>query len=270
MELHDAPKEIYLRGDASCLTLPAVAVVGTRHASEHGMLASRSFSRAFAEYGLCVVSGLAFGVDAAAHRGALDAKGKTVAVVGSGLDDLALYPRANLRLAKDILLGGGLIVSENPPGTKPQNWDFPKRNRVIAALARVTCVIEAPEKSGALITAKYALELGREVYACPADALKESARGSNRLISSGAVPLMEPHELVAAVFPGKKAASQAAPSPKNAAQAAILSVLASGPKHPDELAVLTGLAAAEIQSALASLELAGNTVSLPGSRYALA
>jgi DNA processing protein len=211
-------------------------------------------------------------VDACAHRGALDAKARTIAVVGSGCDDAALYPRANLRLAKEILSSGGLIISENPPGTKPQNWDFPKRNRIIACLAAATVVIEAPVKSGALITAKYALELGREVYAAPADALRESARGSNSLLASGATPLLDASELIAAVYPGlRKGASfdRSRMKPHNQEEAALLGALASGTKHVDELAELAKLPAAAVHAALSSLELRGAVANLGNMRWAL-
>jgi DNA processing protein len=246
-------------------------MVGTRHASEHGLQASRFFARAFARAGLAVVSGLAYGVDAVSHRGALDAKGKTIAVVGSGVDDASLYPRANLRLGKEILASGGLLVSENPPGTKPQNWDFPKRNRIIAALAAATVVVEAPIKSGALITAKSALELGREVYAVPADALKESAKGSNKLIIDGASPIIDPDDLLTAVFPNldpSRPVNPAAIMPQNPAEAAVMNALKAGPKHVDDLIGESKLAASTVQASLTALELRGAIVSLGNMRYA--
>jgi DNA processing protein len=205
-------------------------MVGMRGASEHGLAAARSFARELGRAGVCIVSGLAYGVDAASHRGALDAKTKTIAVVGSGIDDAALYPRANLRLAQEILATGGLIISENPPGTKPQTWDFIKRNRLIAALARATIVVEAPIKSGALSTAKYALEMGREVYAVPGDALRENTKGSNGLIAAGAIPLIDPQELIQTIFPAKKMrrGDQNLIKPHNHEEAAILKALIRG------------------------------------------
>ena len=236
-------------------------------------MASRSFARALASSGLCIVSGLAYGVDAASHRGCLDAKGKTIAVVGSGIDDLTLYPRANLRLAQEILANGGLIISENPEGTKPQTWDFIKRNRLIAALARATIVIEAPIKSGALTTAKYALELGREVYAVPGDALRENTKGSNGLISSGATPIIDPQELIASIFPAKKRRGkidQNLIKPQNPEEAAIIAALISGTRHVDELVEATKLSAETAQSTLIALELRGVIASLGNMRYALA
>ena len=215
---------------------------------------------------------MAYGIDAAAHRGALDAKGKTIAVVGSGIDDASLYPRANLRLAQEILASGGLIISENPAGTKPQTWDFIKRNRLIAALARATVVVEAPIKSGALSTAKYALELGREVYAVPGDALRENAKGSNGLIASGAVPLIDPQELVQAIFPARKARAAEAErlQAQSKEEALIIQTLNRGARHVDEIVDETKLSAQSAQAALAALEIRGLVASLGNMRYALA
>ena len=249
-----------------------MAIVGTRKASEHGLAAARSFARELSRVGVCIVSGLAYGIDAASHRGALDAKGKTIAVVGSGVDDLALYPRANLRLGKEILASGGLIISENPAGTKPQTWDFIKRNRLIAALTRATVVVEAPIKSGALTTAKYALELGREVYAVPGDALRENTKGSNGLIASGATPMINPQELIDTIFPAKKRRAKTDQNlikPQSPEEAAVIRALATGTKHVDELVEATKLSAEAAQATLTALELRGVIASLGNMRYAL-
>jgi len=273
LNLSDAPDFFYARGALDCLALPSVAIVGTRKASEHGMAAARSFARELARAGVCIVSGLAYGIDAASHRGCLDAKGKTIAVVGSGIDDLALYPRANLRLGQEILANGGLIISENPAGTKPQNWDFIKRNRLIAALARATIVVEAPIKSGALTTAKYALELGREVYAVPGDALRENTKGSNGLIGSGATPMIDPQELIDIIFPAKKhraKTDQNLIKPQSPEEAAVIRALASGTKHVDDLIGACKLTPELMQSTLTALELRGVIASLGNMRYALA
>ena len=272
MNLSDAPEFFYARGDLNCFALPAVAMVGTRKASEHGLAAARAYGRALAESGICIVSGLAYGVDAASHRGALDAKGKTIAVVGSGIDDLTLYPRANLRLGKEILANGGLIISENPVGAKPQNWDFVKRNRLIAALARATVVVEAPIKSGALTTAKYALELGREVYAVPGDALRENTKGSNGLIASGATPMINPQELIDTIFPAKKSRAkidQNLIKSQNPEEEAIIRELTRGARHVDDLIGASKLTPELMQSTLTALELRGVIASLGNMRYAL-
>ncbi len=202
----------------------------------------------------------------------MDAKGETIAVVGSGIDDAALYPRANLRLGQEILGSGGAIISENPAGTQPQTWDFVKRNRLIAALSRATVVVEAPIKSGALITAKYALELGREVYAVPGDALRENTKGSNGLIAAGAAALIDPQELIEAIFPAKKArrGSPKPTKPHNPEEALIVRALTAGAKHVDELVAETKLSPETAQAALVALELRGVIAALGNMRYALA
>ena len=192
-------------------------------------------------------------------------------MVGSGIDDLTLYPRANLRLAQEILASGGLIISENPVGVKPQNWDFVKRNRLIAALARATVVVEAPIKSGALTTAKYALELGREVYAVPGDALRENTKGSNGLIASGASPLIDPQELIQAIFPARKTrpVDRNLIKTHNKEEAVIVQALTRGTRHVDDLVAETKLSAETAQAALTALELRGVIASLGNMRYAL-
>jgi len=264
--LHDAPPELYLRGNAALLSLPAVALVGTRRASTHGLAVARDYAHTFAAHGIAVVSGLAIGIDAAAHTGAIDASGPTIAVLGSGVDDAVLFPRANLGLARRLLSAGGLIISENPPGTHPQNFHFPKRNRIIAALARATVVVEAPLKSGALITAKYALEIGRDVYAVPADVTRESARGSNKLIAFGAPPLLDPNELVETLSdtPGFDANPA---RPQNPSEQRVLDALTREPMHVDDLASATGFPAGLLQATLTTLELRGAVVNHGNMRF---
>lgn len=267
--LHDPPKTFYVRGNPALLCRVSVAVVGTRRASEHALAVAGDFSETFARAGLVVVSGLAFGVDASSHEGALAAGGLTVAVLGSGVDDASVYPRANFPLARRILETGGAVVSENPPGTKPRDWDFPKRNRLIAALGAATVVVEAPEKSGSIITAKYALELGRDVYAVPADALRESAYGSNRLIADGAIPLLNPGELIENLLGENLKIDAARIEPHNQNEALLLNALKNSSGHADELAELTGLPAASVLSGLTALELRGAVVALGAMRYGL-
>jgi DNA processing protein len=268
-ELHDPPKSFYCRGEAGLLTRLSVAVVGTRRASEHGLVVARDFCEAFARAGLVVVSGLAYGIDAAAHEGALAANGKTIAILGSGIDDETIYPRGNFALAKRILENGGAIISENPANTKPQQWDFPKRNRLIAAIAPATVIVEAPEKSGAIITAKYALELGRDVFVVPADALRESALGSNRLIVDGAPPLLSPDEIIKKYVGEQLKIDAVSFAPHNHNEALIIAALKKGTRHADELATETKLPAAVIMSTLTALELQGAVTPRSGGHYAL-
>ena len=268
-ELHDPPKLFYYRGDQRLLTRPGVAVVGTRRASEHGLIVARDFSEALARAGFVIVSGLAFGIDAAAHEGSLAAGGATVAVLGSGIDDASIYPRANLSLAIRILARGGVIISENPPGTRPQQWDFPKRNRLIAALAAATVIVEAPEKSGAVITAKYALELGRDVYVVPADALRESALGSNRLLVDGAPPLVSPFDLIKNLGGIPPEIDDVAVRPHNQNEVLILNALKKNRHHVDELIAATGLPASIVMSTVTGLELRGAIFDEGAMNYAL-
>lgn len=189
-ETHRAPPIIYVQGRVELVHLPQISIVGSRHCSKTGLQSAKDFACFFASNGLSVTSGLALGVDAAAHWGALAAKnekeslGSTIAVLGSGIDKL--YPRANQKLAEKILEKGGAIVSEFPLGTAPSAQNFPQRNRIISGLSYGTLVIEAAIKSGSLITAKYALEQNREVFAIPGSIHHPLSRGCHALIKQGA------------------------------------------------------------------------------------
>jgi DNA processing protein len=163
-ELHDPPAVLWSKGDWRTLTAPIVAIVGTRRATSYGLRVAREIAGALARAGACIVSGMALGIDACAHRAALDAGGRTVAVLGTGTD--VVYPRANSALYREIV-ERGLVLSELEPGARSDAGSFPRRNRIIAALAQLTIVIEAPVRSGALITSRVALEMGRDVAAVP-------------------------------------------------------------------------------------------------------
>src|SRR3954454_12468292 len=187
-QIHDPPRVLFLRGagEADVLAGPAVAVVGARACSPYGAQVARMLGRELAAAGLVVVSGLARGVDGEAHRGALEAEGLTVAVLGCGID--RDYPAAHAELSQRIC-ERGLVVSEYEPGVEPAPWRFPARNRIIAGLAAVTVIVEARERSGALITADFALEGGREVFAVPGEITGSLATGTNQLLRQGATPL---------------------------------------------------------------------------------
>ena len=181
-ELHDPPASLFVRGEVKALSQPGVAVVGARSCSAYGAQVARSVARDLAAAGLVVVSGLARGVDGEAHRGALEGGGKTVAVLGGGID--RDYPRSHAELARRIVAAGA-VVSEYPPGVEPAPWRFPARNRIIAGLALATVVVEARERSGALITADFALELGRDVFAVPGEITSSLSAGTNDLVRQG-------------------------------------------------------------------------------------
>jgi DNA processing protein len=200
-----------------------------------------------------VVSGMARGIDGEAHRGALGASGTTVAVLGCGVD--RDYPAAHTQLARAIVEAGGLIVSEYEPGVEPAPWRFPARNRVIAGLARATVVVEARERSGALITADFALEDGREVLAVPGEITSTLSAGANALLRQGATPATCPDDILEAI--GLERAPPVVAPPDDPSARAVLAAVAEGATTHDELSQATGLAASELASALAMLELGG-------------
>jgi DNA processing protein len=253
-QIHDPPRGLFLRGaaDTDILALPAVAIVGARACSPYGAQVARMLGRELAAAGLVVVSGLARGIDGEAHRGALDAGGLTVAVLGCGID--RDYPAAHAELARRIC-ERGLVVSEYEPGVDPAPWRFPARNRIIAGLTAVTVIVEARERSGALITADFALEDGREVFAVPGEITGTLSTGTNRLLRQGATPLTTADDVLELFG---LAASQRPRVPTVGPSAtAVLERLADGAASADELARTTGLGPGPLAAALAELELAG-------------
>lgn len=190
--LPDAPDLLFVRG--SIPQLPGVAVVGTRRCTSYGSGIAEAYGRAIAGAGWPVVSGLARGIDGSAHRGTVDAQGCGVAVLGSGID--VMYPREHGRLAQDLIRHGGAVVSESPPGTPPEAWRFPPRNRIISGLAGAVVVVEATVKGGARITAEAALVHGRQVFAVPGDIGRATSAGCNLLIRDGAFPVHDPDDLL--------------------------------------------------------------------------
>jgi len=178
-DVRDTVKHLYIRGDFACLDMPSVAIVGSRACSHYGSEIARVWAAALASQGIVIISGLARGIDGAAHRGALEGGGRTVGVLGCGID--RDYPAANSDLAKEIETTGGAVISEYEPGVEPRPWRFPARNRIIAGLADVTLVIEARERSGSLITAEFAIEMERPVLVVPGD-ISERTSGSNQLL----------------------------------------------------------------------------------------
>jgi DNA processing protein len=252
--IFDAPAGLFVRGrgDLELFDRPAVAIVGARSCSSYGADVARMLGRELAAAGLVVVSGLARGVDGHAHRGALDAGGLTVAVLGCGID--RNYPAAHAELAARIG-ERGLVVSEYAPGVEPAPWRFPARNRIIAGLAQATVVVEARERSGALITADLALEEGREVFAVPGEITSALSVGSNRLLRSGAAALTSAADVLE-VFGIEPEAAPSLPELGEAA-ARIVACLEVEPAGADGLARALELDAGELAAALTELELAG-------------
>ena len=254
-QIPDPPASLWVRGEADLevLAAPAVAIVGARACSGYGRSVARALATETAAAGAVVVSGLARGVDGEAHRGALAAGGRTVAVLGCGID--RDYPAAHAELARSIVDAGGLIVSEYAPGVEPAPWRFPARNRIIAGLARATVVVEARERSGALITADFALEDGREVLAVPGEITSALSIGTNGLLRQGATPATCVADVLDAL--GLEISRTSASVPEVPGAAAVLEALAVGAVTPDEVVRATTLSAAAVAAALVELELAG-------------
>ena len=259
-ELHDPPPGLFLRGSGgvALLNRRAVAIVGARACSSYGSQVARLLGRELAAAGLVVVSGLARGIDGEAHRGALEAAGRTVAVLGCGID--RDYPAAHAQLAARVC-EDGLVVSEYAPGVEPAPWRFPARNRIIAGLADATIVVEARERSGSLITADFALEAGREVFAVPGEITSALSAGANALLRLGATPLTSPEDVLESL--GVEAA---APVPAELCETPlrVLDALAREPSGVDGLVRETGLDAATVAMVLAELELAGAVAEADG------
>jgi len=263
-ELADPPAALHLRRPATgarlaeLLAPPAVAIVGARQASAAGAAFAQRLAAGLARAGVAVVSGLARGVDGAAHRGALEAGGRTVAVLGCGVD--VDYPRSNAALAARVAAEGA-VVAEYPPGTPPAPWRFPARNRIVAALGQCTVVVEAARTSGALITAGLALELGREVLAVPASPWVDAAAGGNALLRDGAGVVTGAGDVLVAlgIDPAAAAADERAAELSPAA-ARLLAAIGRSPGTPEALGARLAIGPAQLQALIAELELAGAVV----------
>lgn len=269
LEIPDPPTLLYVKGDVALLSRPSLAVVGARSATPQGLDNARAFARVLAESGLTIVSGLALGIDTAAHRGALDAAGgRTVAVIGTGAD--RVYPARNRDLAHRVVERGA-IVSEFPLGTPPLAHNFPRRNRIIAGLARGVLVVEAATDSGSLITARLAGENGREVMAIPGSIHSPLSRGCHRLIRDGAKLVETAADVLEELRWQVVPAASTPPSDERPAidpQAArVLEAMGFDPVTPEVLVERCGLTLDALYAILLALELEGRVASLPGSRY---
>ena len=257
-QIFDPPAALFYRGRAAALAGPLLmAVVGNRAMTDYGSRAARLFAGGLAAAGCTIVSGLALGVDAAAHEACLAARGTTVAVLASGTDRPSVGPWTNAGLAERIVDAGGALVSEYPPGTISWKENFLKRNRIVAGLARGVVVVEAAERSGALVTARLALEQGRDVFAVPGSIFSPRSAGCNRLIQTGASPLLAVEDVLQACGLAAKTAATSNNRLNDAAQKAVLAAANGEGLTPDELACRTGLTPHEILAAVSTLELAG-------------
>lgn len=292
-ETDDAPPVMYVRGTLPSVDIPSIAVVGTRHPTDYGYRVTTDLCSSLAAHGVVVVSGLALGIDARAHKSTVEAGGTTVAVLGNGLD--TVYPRENLRLAERIVAEGGTIISEFPIGVRPEASNFPRRNRIISGMTLGTLVTEAGETSGTRWTVYHALEQNREIFCVPGSVYSESSRLTNRLIREGAklvanvndilveigleaserqIPLDLSEHGRASSVPAKSGANgrtettrahhhdpiecqSTAPEPPDAAEAELLQHIARDPIHIDDLVTVSSKPIAEVSGLLTMLELKG-------------
>lgn len=265
-EIDQSPPVLFVIGSINVEDDWAVAVVGTRRVTPYGRQVADEIGRFLAQNGITVVSGLARGVDAIAHQAALQAGGRTFAILGSGVD--VIYPPEHRKLAAGIVEQGALI-SDYPLGTQPDGVNFPPRNRIISGLSLATVVVEAGEQSGALITAEFAVEQGRDVFAVPGSILAAQSQGTNRLIEQGARPLLKMNEILEALkldqIPAKQQARKLAPM--SGGEQALLAHLSSEPVHIDQLCELTGLPITDVSATLTMMELKGFVSQVGGMNY---
>ena len=273
--LANAPDSLYIDGNPDLLHLPALAIVGSRNPTDRGERNAFEFARHLGAAGFCIVSGLAQGIDAAAHRGALAAGAPTIAFLGHGVD--RVYPAVNHDLARQIAANGAL-VSEFPLGTHPHRSLFPQRNRLISGISLGTLVVEAARRSGSLITARLAAEQGREVFAIPGSIHNPLSRGCHQLIRQGAKLVETADDIVAELAPlvghMLQLSVESAESPNELAELdaghnELLHLLGHDPTSPDELAERSGLTIDQVSSMLLILELEGKIEKLSGGRYSV-
>jgi DNA processing protein len=268
-EIFNAPPVLYVQGQIDRRDEWAVAVVGTRRASVYGKEAARALGTGLAQAGVTVVSGLALGIDTVAHHSCLDAGGRTIAVLGSGVD--LVYPSQNKRLAAEIVERGAL-VSEYALGTRPEARNFPPRNRIISGLTLGTVVVEADIGSGARITADFAAEQGREVFAVPGNVFARNSRGTNRLIQEGAKLVCDVGDVLEELnltMVSEQAQARAV-IPDNETEATLLAHLSAEPRHVDDLRRAVQLPIAQVSSTLALMELKGMVRQVGGMNYVIA
>lgn len=269
-EIPNCPYIIYTRGNQTALNSKSIAIVGSRAFTPYGKQVAYALSQDLAKSGIAIVSGLALGIDAMAHRGALDANGITIAIMGNSLDDASLHPRANFQLAKEILVKEGLLVSEYPPVTPATPGAFPARNRIMAGISSGTLVIEAAPESGSLITANLALEFNRDVYAVPGPITNKQSLGTNQLIKSGAKPITSAQDILeefSLQASTTKAASRVQLPDLTSNEMNVFKLLSPEPAHIDRIIKLSKLETSVVISTLSFLEMKCLAKNTGGQNY---
>ncbi|MFA6193982.1 MAG: DNA-processing protein DprA [Parcubacteria group bacterium] len=268
-EIASAPPVLYARGNKVILSNKSIAIVGSRKFTEYGRRVTENLTRDLVRAGLTIVSGLALGIDGIAHRSALDAGGFTAAVLGTGIDDATIYPREHFNLARQIIENGGALITEQPPKTPSLKQNFPARNRIMAGLALGTLVIEAAESSGSLITAGFALEQNREVFAVPGDIFSLQSMGANLLLKRGAKLVSSAADILE-----EFSLSRAQPKlalklfePRTDEEKIIWKILSNVPLHIDKISKLAKLDTAAVSSVLGMLEIESAVRDVGGKNY---
>lgn len=270
--IYDPPPVIYVKGDASILNEVCISVVGSRKATEYGRMVTNKLVTELVQEGIVIVSGLARGIDTYAHKAALESNGLTVAVLGCGID--ICYPHENKGLFESICKSGA-VMTTHPFGTRPQKHNFPARNRLISGISLGTIVVEAGERSGALITADFALEQGREVFAVPGSILSPASAGANRLIKQGARVVMDATDVLEELGLERRSgeerrvdsASEEIQIDLSLDETLVLNALCFEPKHVNTVVRETGLSTKQVSSSLVRLELAGMVKGLQGNMF---
>lgn len=260
LEIPQPPKELYIRGTMPDESFIRLAVVGSRKHTTYGKEACQKLIAGLKGYPICIVSGLALGIDSIAHKAALDAGLPTIAIPGSGLDDKVLYPASNQGLARTILNSDGCLLSEFKPEFRATVWTFPQRNRVVAGISKAVLIIEAPEKSGALITSRMATDYNRDVFVVPGSIFSDASKGTNMLLRLGATPIRSSEDILEALgfSPKEKDVNEAEQSLRNcsADELAILSLL-SEPIPRDNLIRKSGMPITQLSALLSVMEIKG-------------
>lgn len=272
-EIPSPPYVLYTRGNFDLNRFPLVTIVGSRRCTDYGFRVARQLASDLASAGVCVVSGMAFGIDAAAHRGALDVQGPTVAVLGNSLDDASLSPQEHLGLAHTIIKNNGLLLSEYPPVTAPTKGSFPARNRIMAGMSLGTVVVEAARRSGTLITSRLALEFNRDVFAVPGSIFSEASSGPHQLLRSGAKIVTGVADILEELRLNQHSKNEYDDSPStpqtdlSSDEQALLAILSTEPLHIDKILKLTTLDTSAAGAVLAFLEMKGLVKNLGGMHY---
>lgn len=269
-QIYDPPFCLFVRGNLDMIKFP-IAVVGTRKFTNYGQQITEEIVSQLAQQGITIISGLALGIDGIAHNATIEAGGKTIAVLGTGINKKHIYPAAHYQLSEKIIASGGALISEYPPGALPSKYSFPRRNRIIAGLSVGTLVIEAPEESGSLITAQYALDNNREVFAIPQNITSINSTGVNNLLKNGAHLITQAEDIleVLNLEKIKEFIDNQEIIPDSPTEAKILEILTKEPIHVDVITKKTQLDSSTVNATLTLMEMKGKVRNLGGMNYIL-